>query len=333
MRAAAPSRRNLLAGGLLALAAPACGPLDAGLLRAAETHPPGYPTTAALEEFGRLLAERSDGRLRLQLYAGGQLGEEKDTLEITIFGGLDLNRVNLAPLNAFAPLTIPPTLPFLFRSIAHMRAAMDGAPGKQILASLEPHGLIGLCFYDSGARSIYTTRRPVLRPADLAGQKIRVMNSDVAVALVEALGADAAPVPYGEVYQGLLQGLVDGAENNLPSFESSRHFEAARYYSLTQHTMAPEVLVASARTWRKLAPEQRALVRQCAADSVVLMRRLWDARTAAAEAKIRAAGVTVLTPDPAPFAARARGVWERFLTTPASKQLVADILAVEVRGV
>lgn len=328
-----PSRRGVLASGLGALGAAACGPLDEGLLRAAETHPPGYPTTAALGEFGRLLAQRSSGALRLKLYPGGQLGEEKDTLEIIIFGGLDFNRVNLAPLNAFAPQTIPPTLPFLFRSIAHMRAAMDGPPGAQILASLEPHGLIGLCFYDSGARSFYTTRRPVLSPADLAGQKIRVMNSDVAVALVEALGADAAPVPYGEVYQGLLQGLVDGAENNFPSFESSRHFEAARFYSLTRHTMAPEVLVASARSWRKLAPEQQALVRACARDSVGFMRARWDARTAAAEAAVRAAGVTVLTPDPAPFAARARPIWDRFLTTPAQQRLVEDILAVEAGGV
>ena len=145
------------------------------------------------------------------MFAGGQLGSERDTLEITSFGGLDLNRVNLAPLNAIEPLTLVPALPFLFRSSEHMRRALDGAVGDRILASLEPHGLIGLAFYDSGARSFYNTKRPIRRPSDMVGLKLRVMNSDLYVAMVRALGADATPMSLGEVYQALASGVVDGA--------------------------------------------------------------------------------------------------------------------------
>ncbi|NJM35521.1 MAG: TRAP transporter substrate-binding protein DctP, partial [Rhodomicrobium sp.] len=170
----------------------------------------------------------------------------------------------------------------------HTRAALDGAPGRRILAALEPHGLIGLCFYDAGARSFYTKDRRIERPEDLKGLKIRVMNSDMFVAMVEALGGDAAPMPYGEVYQGLLQGVVDGAENNWPSYESSRHFEIAKVYSLTQHVMAPEVLVMSALTWRRLSVGDQALVKDCAAESVPFMRAIWDERTNEAEQRLRA---------------------------------------------
>lgn len=297
-------------------------------LRGAETHPADYPTAQAVDWFGRALAERTGGRLSVKNFTGGQLGEEKDTLEITIFGGLDLNRVNLAPLNPIAPETVVPTLPFLFRDVAHMRRAMDGAPGRAILAGLTPHGLTGLCFYDSGARSFYNTRRPIRVPADLRGLKIRVQNSDLFVAMVDALGARATPMGYGEVYQGLMQGVVDGAENNQPSYETSRHFEAAAFYSRTDHVLAPEVLVMSGRTWRKLRAADREVVRTAARDSVPVMRALWDARVAQAETTLRAAGVRFNADvDRAAFEAAVQPVWARFVRTDAMRRLVADIRA------
>ena len=140
-----------------------------------------------------VLRDASDGRLDIRIYAGGQLGSERDTLEITTFGGLDLNRVFLAPLNAIEPITAIPSLPFLFRSTEHMRQSLDGAPGETILQSLAPHNLVGLCFYDSGERSFYNAARPILTPDDMAGMKIRVPNSDLNVAMIKALGADATP--------------------------------------------------------------------------------------------------------------------------------------------
>lgn len=323
------TRRQTVAAAGAAILLGGCERAPGRILRGADTHPEGYPTVEGVKAMARMLDERSGGRLRTKLYPGSVLGEERDTLEITIFGGLDFNRVNLGPLNSIAKETLVPTLPFMFRSIAHMRNAMDGAPGEAILKALEPHGLIGLCFYDSGARSFYTTGRLIERPEDLAGLKIRVQNSDLFVSMVEALGGDATPMAFGEVYQGLLQGVVDGAENNWPSYESTRHFEAAKYYSLTRHVMAPEVLVMSAKRWAKLEPADKALVRQCAKDSVPKMRGIWDARVARSRAEVLAAGVTVIEPDIAPFQDKVRPVWQRYLDTPELAALADAIAAVE----
>ena len=324
---APPSRREILAAGSAAAAAAltGCDGLDRSLLRAADAQPDGYPPGLAVQERGRLLQERSGGRLKVKTYSGGQLGNEKDTLEITLLGGLDLNRVSIAPLGSIAPEAIVPTLPFLFRSTAHMRAALDGAPGDAILTALTPHKLVGLCFYDAGARNFYTVKKPVREPEDLRGQKIRVMNSDIFVSMVESFGGDATPMSYGEVYQGLLQGVVDGAENNPPSYESSRHFEVAKYYSLTQHVMAPEVLLMSLHRWNRLPDADQELVRNCARESVSFMRRLWDERTAAAEADLKAQGIEFVEPDRAAFAARVRPVWDRYLTTPDLRALAQSI--------
>lgn len=298
-------------------------------MNAADTHPEGYPTVEAVRWMGETLSRATGGRLSVRQFPGGQLGEERDTLELSIFGGIDLNRVNLAALNSIAPETRVPALPFLFRSTAHMRAAMAGAPGQAILRALEPHGLIGLAFYDSGARGFYSARRPIYTPADLAGQKIRVQNSDIYVALVSALGGAATPMNYGEVYQGLVQGVVDGAENNWPSYESSRHFEAARFYSPTAHVLAPEVLLMSAHLWNRLEPADRALVRATAEQSVAVMQGLWDAREAGARSRVLASGAVEVTDiDRAAFEALVEPVWDRFLTTPALRRLAEDIRAV-----
>lgn len=277
-------------------------------------------------EMARLLREGTDGRLDIKIFAGGQLGSERDTLEITTFGGLDMNRVNLAPLNSIEPLTAIPSLPFLFRSTAHMRQALDGAPGEEILASLEAHGLIGLCFYDSGERSFYNASKPVFSPDDMRGMKIRVQNSDLYIAMIKALGADATPMGLGEVYQSLVQGVIDGAENNWPSYESGRHFEAAPYYSLTRHVMAPEILVMSASRWRKLAAADRDLVKETAKKSVPYMRKLWDRRVDEARTRLLAAGVQANeVGDLTSFVDLMRPVWDRFIVTDAQKRLVRDI--------
>lgn len=320
-------RRAILAGGAAA-ALSGCGRTGSRPLYSNDTHPAEYPTVRAVAAMGDMLRERSGGRLSIKIFPGGQLGSERDTLEITVFGGLDLNRVNLAPLNSIEPLTLIPSLPFLFRSIGHMRRAMDGEPGARVLDSLEPHGLIGLCFYDSGARSFYNTRRAIRTPDDMRGMKIRVQNSDLYVAMVRALGADATPMSLGEVYQGLVQGVIDGAENNWPSYESGRHFEVARHYSLTRHVMAPEILVMSRRRWTKLSSEDQALIRQCARDSVPIMRELWDARVSASRDVVLAAGVeSNEVDDIGDFADAMRPVWERFVTTPQQADLVQRIEA------
>jgi tripartite ATP-independent transporter DctP family solute receptor len=324
------SRRTTLSG-LGAASLAGCGQAKGRPLFAADTHPGDYPTVKAVKWMADEVAARSGGAVNIRQYPGGQLGEEKDSLELTIFGGIDINRVNLAPLNAFAPETIVPTLPFLFQSLDHMRKAMAGAPGDAILKSLEPHGLVGLCFYESGARSLYTTGSPVRSPADLKGRKIRVQNSDVFVAMMDALGGDATPMSYGEVYGALLQGVVDGAENNAPSYESSRHFEAAKFYSLTRHVMAPEILVVSKRRWNRFATETQTLLRTTAKESVSIMAGYWAERERASEARLRASRVTFVEDIDRPaFEAAVKPVWDRFLNTPKLRQLAQAIRAMGV---
>lgn len=323
------SRRQILLAPLLATACRRGGQRTRPLF-AADTHPEEYPTVQALYAIDRILDERTDGEMRVRVYAGGQLGAEKDTLEITIFGGLDLNRVNLAPLNSIVPETLVLALPFLFRSISHLRQTLDGTIGRQVLDALAPHGLRGVCYYDSGARSVYNTKRPIYVPDDLEGLKIRVQNSDIYVAMIQALGANPTPIPYGEVYQALVQGVVDGAENNWPSYESSRHFEVARHYSLTRHVMAPEVLAASLRSWEKLTTEERTHLQAAADESVPIMRKLWDQRVDDSRARVLADGIQLVEDvDHGEFSRRMMPVWERFLTTPLLKGLADDIVNLE----
>lgn len=328
-----PSRRHVLAAGAAVAGLSACGMRAGREFLSTDTHPEEYPTVQAVKEMGRLLSARTDGRLGVKIYAGGQLGSEQDTLEITVFGGLDMNRVNLAPLNSIEPLTSIPALPFLFQSNDHMRRALDGPIGDEILASLEPHGLIGLCFYDSGDRNFYNTRRPIRTPADMRGLKIRVPSSDLYVSMIRALGADATPMSIAEVYQALVQGVIDGAENNWPSYESGRHFEAAKYYSLTQHVIAPEVLVMSKSRWDKLDEADRTLVRQTARESVPHMRALWDQRVEDSRARLIASGIEVNEiDDKAAFAAAMRPVWDRYIVSEKAQRLVSQIEAMGEAG-
>lgn len=324
------TRRQVLLAPVLLAACSRDGSGPDRPLFVADTHPDEYPTVQALYAIDDILNRRTGGEMRVRVYSGGQLGSEADTLEITIFGGLDLNRVNLAPLNSIVPETIVLALPFLFRSVAHSRATFDGEPGQCILDVMQAQGMKGLCFYDSGARSFYNTKRPVYTPSDLSGLKLRVQNSDIYVAMVQALGANPTPIPYGEVYQALVQGVVDGAENNWPSFESSRHFEVARHYSLTRHVLAPEVLVASQITWDKLTPEQQVHLQVAADESVLIMRRLWDQRVADARRRLLENGIQLVEElDHAAFAERMLPVWDRFLNTPELRKLSEDIVNLE----
>lgn len=331
LRDGASRRQVLAAGGGAALLA-GCGKAELNRpLLAADILPNGFPTVEAVKHMGKLMTERSDGRLSIKMFAGGQLGSERDTLEITTFGGLDINRVAIAPLNAFEPLTIIPALPFLFRSTAHMRGAMDGAPGQMILDALKPHGLVGLCFYDSGERSFYNTKRPILKPSDMKGMKIRVQNSDLYVSMIKGLDADPTPMSLGEVYQSLVQGVIDGAENNWPSYHTGRHFEAAPYYSLSRHVMAPEILVMSLSRWNKLSKTDREIVTQSARDSVPFMRELWDKRVNDARTELLAAGVNVNeVEDQSAFSDLMKPVWERYLVSDKQKALVKSIQSMEL---
>jgi|TARA_B110000305_G_scaffold32866_1_gene32016 tripartite ATP-independent transporter DctP family solute receptor len=299
-------------------------------LRSSDTHPDGYPTVAAVNAMGEMLEERTDGRLCIEIFHSAQLGEEKDTIEQTQFGVIDMNRVSLGPFNNIIEETQVPSLPYIFRSVDHMHKVMDGPVGQQILDAFSDHDLVGLAFYDGGSRSFYNSQRPITSMEDLAGMKFRVMQSDMFVDMVSALGANATPMPYGEVYSSIQTGVIDGAENNWPSYDSSGHFEVAKYYTLDQHLIVPEVLVMAKSSFDKLTPEDQEIVRQAARDSVPVMRVLWEAREKESEARVRAAGVEIITDiDKTPFIEAMVPVYERYVTSDKLKQMVIDIQATE----
>ncbi|MBB1250972.1 TRAP transporter substrate-binding protein [Rhizobium sp. G21] len=297
-------------------------------LRSADIHPDGYPTVEAVKYMGELLKERTNGRIAIQVMNNSVLGNEKDTIEQTRFGVIDMNRVNAAPFNNLVPETVVLGMPFLFRDTEHMHHVVDGPIGDEVLAAFEPHGLVGLAFYDSGARSFYTTKKPIKSLADLKGLKIRVQQSDLWIAMMQAFGANPTPMPMGEVYSSLETGVVDGAENNWPSYESARHYEVAKYYTLTQHSLNPEILVMSKITWDKFSPEDQKLIRQAAKDSVGKMRELWTAREKESEAKVRAAGNTIIEVDKQEFRDAMKPVYDRFVTDPKMKDLLDRVAAV-----
>lgn len=316
-------RAALLAFGAAVLASAAAGARE---FRLADTHPESYPTVQAALHMGRLVAERSGGRHAVRVFHSRQLGEEKETIEQTRVGAIDLNRVNLAPLTGLVPECNVASLPFLFRSVGHLHAVLDGPVGQEILAAFERHGLVGLAFYDSGARSIYNARRPIRTPDDVKGLRIRVQQSDLMVAMLEALGASAVPLPFGEVNTALVTGLIDGAENNWPSYERNEHHRAARYYALTEHSMAPEVLVMSKKAWDGLSADDQALFRAAARESAALMRTLWTQAERRSETAAREFGVQVIADvDKEAFRRRMLPIYERFITDPALKDLVRRI--------
>ncbi|MGH1415378.1 MAG: TRAP transporter substrate-binding protein [Pelagimonas sp.] len=299
-------------------------------LRSSDTHPDGYPTVAAVQHMGSLLEERSGGRLCVEVFHSAQLGEEKDTIEQTQLGVIDLNRVSLGPFNNIIEETKVFSLPYIFRGTDHMHNVVDGAVGDQILSEFENHNLVGLAYFDGGSRSFYNSQKPITSIDDIKGLKFRVMQSDVFVDMVDALGGNATPLPYGEVYSSIQTGVIDGAENNWPSFESSGHFEVAGHYTLDQHLIVPEILVMSKASWGKLSADDQALVRQAAKDSVPVMRDLWAAREAASEEKVRAAGVEIIDDiDKQPFMDAMVPVYEKHVTSEKLKSLVEAIRAVE----
>ena len=300
-------------------------PLQAAEFRSADVHnADNYPTVAAVRHMGELLSKASGGKHRVKVFNKGALGSEKETIDQVKIGALDLTRVNISPMNSMCPLTLVPTMPFLFRSVEHMRRVLDGPVGEEILKSCEKEGFVGLAFYDSGARSLYA-KKPLRTVSDVKGLKIRVQQSDLWVALISAMGGNATPMPFGEVFTALKTGLIDAAENNLPSYETSRHHEAVKFYSRTEHSMAPEMLIMSKRVWDRLPPAEQQMVRDAARASVAFQRARWDEQEARSLALVRAAGVQMVEVDKASFQAVMGAVYERFITTPDLKRLVKAV--------
>ncbi|MBU8544681.1 MULTISPECIES: TRAP transporter substrate-binding protein [Roseomonadaceae] len=305
----------------------AASPAAAQEWRGWNIHAADYPNGQGLDRFGQLVMQRTNNRIRMRTYHSAQLGQQDEAIQQMRLGSIDFANFNLSPFNNLAPSTNVVTLPFLFRNVAHLHAAIDGATGDEIAKDLEAIGIIALAWYDGGARSMYTTR-PVRTPADLRGMKIRVQTSDLWIDLVRALGANPTPLPFGEVFTSLQSGVIDGAENNYPSYESTRHFEVARYYSTTEHSNVPEVLAVSQQRWRRLNEQERTILRDAARESAAYQRELWAARERVSRQRVEAAGVTVIEiADRTPWSSLMEGVYAKYAATPRLAGMVQAIRA------
>lgn len=288
-------RRRVARAAIAALAVLiAASATEAREFRAADIQEDNYPTVQALRVMDQLVTQRTDKRHSIRVFHSRQLGEESQTVEQTRVGAIDINRINVGAIGNVAPVLNILALPFLFRSVDHLYKVIDGPIGEEILAAVEPYGFIGLTFYDSGARSIYTARRPVRTLDDLRGQRIRIQQSDLMEKMIKGLGATPIALPYGQIGTALTANLVDGAENNWPSYVSAGHFKFAPFYTVTEHAMGPEIVIMSRRAWDELSGEDRVIFRAAARDSTRYMREQWQSWEQRSRAQAVSAGVTVI---------------------------------------
>ncbi len=283
----------------------------------------------AMVKMGEDLEQLSGGRMRLKIYPSQQLGTERECLELLQIGSLDMTKVSVGALENFSPKMTVLGLPFLFRSRQHSFNVLDGPIGAELLKDGERFWLKGLAYYDAGSRSFYTKQTPIREPGDLQGLKIRVMESATAMNMVHVLGGSPTPISWGELYTSLQQGVVDGAENNPPSFYLSRHYEVCKFYSLDEHTVLPDVLLSSTHLWDRLSEQEQNWLSEAANNSVPYQRKLWKESEEEALAAVEAAGVTVIRPDKSLFADKVLSVLEAYKDEAEIYSLIKQIQATE----
>ena len=295
-------QRRLITSMVLAALLP-LGAQAQTVLRSHDTHPAGYPTVVAVESMGKKLEAATQGRIKIQTFPGAVLGQEKEAVEQTQLGAIQMARISLGVIGPVVPEVNVFNMPFVFRDVAHMRKVIDGAVGDELLAKVtaSPARLVGLGWMDGGSRSLYT-KKPVRTPADLKGQKVRMMGNPLFVDTMNAMGGNGIAMAYGEVFTSLQTGVIDGAENNPPSFfTANHHTTGAKFYSQTNHLIIPEILVMSKVAWDRLAPADQTLVRRLAREAQLEQRQLWDKSVEEYTAKLKAAGVEFINVDQKPF--------------------------------
>lgn len=309
---------------LLGLAS--CGQkTDVRTLRLAHGLPVGHPVHQAMEKFGEVLDKKSNGKFKIKIYPSNQLGGERECLELLQIGSLDITKVSAATLENFNESYKVFNLPYLFDSQEHRMKVLDGDIGMKLLSGTESIFLKGLCFYDAGSRSFYSVNNQIATPEDLKGLKIRVMKSKTAVEMVNNMGGSATPIDFGELYSALQQGVVDGAENNPPSFYTSKHYEVCKYYTLDEHTSVPDVLVLGTKTWEKLSDQEKKWIKEAALESVPYQRKLWADFEDKSLSELKKAGVQVLTPDKSAFAEKTKAMFTKEKLGDKVFQLYQDI--------
>jgi tripartite ATP-independent transporter DctP family solute receptor len=285
---------------------------DVTVLKLAHALDTAHPVHNGMVFMAEKVKEKSQGRLRIDIYPSEQLGSERECIEQLQVGALAITKASSSALEAFVPKMKVLGLPYLFRDSEHCWKTLLGPIGKELLATGEPVGLKGLCFYDAGARSFYTKYKPIESPADLKGMKIRVQKSEMAIKMIIAMGGSATPIDWGELYTSLQQGVVDAAENNPPSFYNSMHYEVCKYYILDEHTCCPDVLLISTFVWNKLTPEFQRILQEAADESVTYQRQLWAQKEKECLDAVEKAGVKITRPDKTPFRQASQTVWKEF---------------------
>ncbi len=313
LRTAAIAATLAMAGGI------GSGPLSAQskmVLRATDVHPLGYPTVEAVERMGKKLEAATNGRLSIQMFPSMQLGGEKEMIEQAQVGALQIARVSVGPMGPLVPELNVFNLPFMFRDAAHMEKVIDGPIGDELLKKLTDHptaNLIGLCWMNAGQRNVYNSKHPIRDLADLKGLKIRMMGNPVFVETMNSLGGNGVAMGFDQLVNAMQTGVVDGAENNPPSYESGQHFRYAKYYSITGHLIIPEILVFSKRSWDGLSKDDQALIMKLAKEAQQEQRKLWYAREEESMKKMKEAGTEINEiKDKAPFQAAVKPVWDKF---------------------
>ena len=285
------------------------------VLSYAENQTKDYPTTLGAQKFADLVEERSNGRIQILVLAEGELGAESDVIAQMQYGGVDFARVSLSQLAEYIPQLNVLQMPYLYEDSAHMWRVLDGTIGDDFLDIVSQNELIGLSWYDAGARNFYNSKKPITCLEDMQGMRIRVQESEVMVDMIEALGASAIPIPYADVYSALEQGTVDGAENNWPSYEAMNHYEVAKYYTIDEHNRVPEMQICSKHTWSKLSEEDQQMISECAKESALYERKLWKERESESEAKAIEQGVEVVelsAEEKKRFQEAVTGIYEKY---------------------
>ena len=290
-------------------------------------HVAGYPNTIGTDKFAELVSQKSGGKMKIKMYHAGTLGSQPDAIEQVRMGGLEIANFSLGPMGPIVPEANVVSLPFIFKDPDHAFRVLEGKAGDMINEGMAKKGLVSLAWYDGGSRSFYNSKKPIKAPADVVGMKVRVMNNELYSGMIKSLGGNPSPMAFAEVYQSLKTGVVDGAENNWPSYESTGHYEVAPFYSLSQHLIIPETLCINAAVWKKLSAQEQKILKEAAQESALLQHKLWKERSTASQSKVMAAGVSFnMIPDKGPFQAAMKPVYDKFLAdNPALKPLVKMI--------
>ncbi|MEO9886641.1 MAG: TRAP transporter substrate-binding protein [Balneola sp.] len=288
-----------------------------------------HPVHKSMIYMSELLEKNSNGKMKIQIYPNQQLGTERELVELLQIGSVGITKVSASVLENFAPSYSVLSIPFIFNSEQHRFNVLEGEIGKEILNDGTEFWFQGLCFYDAGSRSFYTKDKPIYSPSDLEGQKIRVMESQTAMSMVRSLGGSPTPISFGELYTALQQGVVDGAENNPPSFYTSRHYEVSKYYTIDEHTAVPDVLIVSTHVWNDLTSQEQKWLQSAATESAEYQKKLWKKASSEALEKVQDAGVEIIYPDKKNFQDKVQDLYETYKQEPLKKDLINRIQQVE----